>query len=164
MTPEMSEQIFNLTLSGLSALVTLVFIPMLRAYGAKLTSKLEAEGKDARLVSAVGHLGGLVEDAVLEVEQTYVRRMKAHGKWDKDAAQIARDTAVSVTMRHLNDGASDVMDAMGIHDPKVFAGKLRTMVEASVSRANGKSQPTDTGVFVPMLGMDEDESDIPAED
>lgn len=154
MTPEMTEQIFPLTLAVLSAVVSMVLIPSIRAGGKHLAGLLESKGADARFSVATMKTAGLLSDAIGEVEQTFVRRMKAKGEWDGDAAKLARDTAVEVTKRHLGDGGiAEVMEGFGIKDPAVFDGKLRTMVESIVDdRSNGAGHPGDkpSEVFVPM--------------
>jgi len=135
MNIELSQEIFNITLSAISALVTLVIIPILRALGARLVAYIESKEKVQRYAGAVSMLSGMVEDAILEVEQTFVKRLKKEGKWTAKACEEARDKAMQLVKTQLgNEGIVALVDELGAQSSEILEGRISMMIEAFLGR------------------------------
>ncbi len=135
MNIELSQEIFNITLSAISALVTLVIIPILRALGARLVAYIESKEKVQRYAGAVSMLSGMVEDSILEVEQTFVKRLKKEGKWTSEACEEARDKAMQLVKMQLgNEGIVALVDELGAQSSEILEGRISMMIEAFLGR------------------------------
>jgi hypothetical protein len=101
---------------------------------------LESKSHGASFAGAIQKIETLTINAVDEVEQTLVRQLKADKEWNVGTAKQARDTAVSIAMRHLGTrGAAEVQSSLGL-DREKLEGMLRTLVEKHVGSSGTKSE------------------------
>lgn len=100
---------------------------------------LASKSHDASFNCAIQKMETLTINAVDEVEQTMVRQLKADKNWNQDTAKQARDTAVSIALRHLGDqGLREIQGCLGLQRDKI-EGMLRTYVEKRVGSSGMKS-------------------------
>ena len=141
--PQILEALRGLLSTFILGLVSLLAAAMVAglALGRKklnawVSSKVASAESDAHYDAfecATGKLETLTKNAVLEVEQTLVRQLKADKKWDAETAVEARDAAVAVALNHLgSQGMGELEKCLG-HGPDIINGMLRTYVEKHVS-------------------------------
>lgn len=115
-------------------------LPMLAG---KLHAWLAGRVKDERWKSADGRLMRLVEDAVDDVEQTFVRPLKdpgAPGDWTPTQHAEARQRAAEIVAANLGErGAAEAAKHLGL-EPSGLSTRIATLVEAAIARRKRASQ------------------------
>ena len=134
LSPELTTELFNLSLLVLSALVTGLIVPLIYVMGRHATKWLESKTHSAAFSCATEKLTALVAESVRDVEQSFVHKMKAEGKWDGTAMGHARDAAYDSVMRNLGpNGLKEVMGCLKLSETGV-SGRVHGMIEAFVLR------------------------------
>lgn len=108
----------------------------------------------------------LTTRAVMDLEQTFVRKMKREKRWDKKAARIARDTAVEVMEKHAGPaGLAEMMACSGL-DIEGLRDVFRTSVEAEVASkgsTDARSPIVSRGKGTDALDFDGSEDHTPVD-
>lgn len=132
LTPELTAQLFDISLLLLSAVVTGVIIPIIRKLGLLASQWLESKTHSAAFACATEKLTALVAEAVQDTEQTFVKDMKKQGKWDAGAASLARGAAYDAVMRTLGpEGRQEVLGCLKL-DEDGLAQRVYQMIEALI--------------------------------
>lgn len=129
-----TQQLFELSLVVLSGIVTFIVIPLIKRGGEYFVQVLEARAHSARFSCATDKLVDLTVEAVAHVEATFVRKMKVHGKWDNEAAGIAKDTAKDLVLSNLGEkGFQEVMGCLDATEQEVLS-RIFTLIEVASER------------------------------
>lgn len=129
-----TQQLFELSLVILSGIVTFIIIPLVKRGGEYFVQVLEAKAHSARFSCATDKLVDLTVEAVAHVEATFVRKMKVHGKWDNDAAAIAKDSAKDLVLSNLGKkGLEEVMGCLDATEKEVMS-RVLTLIEVASER------------------------------
>lgn len=136
LTPELTAQLFDISLLILSALVTGLIVPMIYKLGALATMWVESKTHSAAFACATEKLTALVAEAVLDTEQSLVKKLKEAGQWDATAMGSARDSAYDSVVRNLGPaGLKEVMGCLKL-DESGLAGRISGMIEAYLAGNN----------------------------
>lgn len=132
MTPELTSQLFDLSLMLLTAVVTGLIIPSIYKLGKLATLWLESKTHSAAFACASEKLTTLVAESVQDIEQTFVKKMKDRGQWDENAAAAARDAAYEGVLRSLgSEGLREVMGCLKL-DSTGLSQRLHQMIESFI--------------------------------
>lgn len=130
LTPELTEQLFSISLMVLTALVTGVIIPIIRKLGNLAALWLESKTHSAAFACATEKLTALVAEAIADTEQTFVKEMKKQGKWGLEAASAARGAAYAAVLRTMGpEGRKEVLGCLKL-DEDGLAQRIYQMIEA----------------------------------
>lgn len=135
----MNAQLLDLVREVLYTLAYLA-IPMLAA---KIHAWLSARVKDERWKSTNDRLTRLVEDAVDDVEQTFVRLLKdpgTAGEWTPAQQAEARQRAADIVGANLGErGVAEAAKHLGLEQPGLST-RIATLVEAAIARRKREAQ------------------------
>lgn len=127
-------------IASIRELVALVLLAVVSTALATARTWVQSKLKDDRWHGANERLERLVNDAVDEVEQTFVRPMKANagkveGKcWCDDCKPDAAKMAVARVLRDLGaTGMTDIAARLGV-DQAGLESRIRTLIEAAINR------------------------------
>lgn len=131
----MSPELFELTISVLSAIVTLVLLPLIRRLGILASAWIEAKTHSAGFACATSKLLTLVEEAVRETEQTLVKTLKAENAWDDKSRAAARDAAYQTVLVALGPkGMQEVLGCLKT-DKDGLSQRILSLIESYIGKS-----------------------------
>ena len=99
----------------LYAVITIA-VPIIVKYGVSfLQSKIDgvqANIKNGTINSTIDFVQNIVEQIVIEINQTYVDKLKEEGKFDEAAAQMAYEAAVTKAKELINENYQKVLEEL----------------------------------------------------
>lgn len=133
-------------IASVRELAALVLLAVVSTALATARSWVQSKLKDDRWRGANERLERLVNDAVDEVEQTFVRPMKQNaGKeedkcWCDDCKPEAAKMAIARVLRDLGaPGMADIAARLGV-DQAGLESRIRTLIEAAINRKKPAAQ------------------------
>lgn len=138
LTPELTSQLFDISLMVLTALVTGVVIPIIRKLGTLAALWLESKTHSAAFACGTEKLTTLVAEAMKDTQENFVKEMKKTGKWGPEAAAAAREAVYDAVLRSLGpEGSAEVMQCLKL-DEEGLAQRVYQMLEVQVSDSKNK--------------------------
>lgn len=96
--------------------------------------------ENEKLNMMIDQVQKIVYDIVSAVNQTYTNVLKSEGKFDKDSAEIAKDTAVDKAKELINEETSKIIEEVyGSLD-----SYLDVLIEATVNELKNKNKKAET--------------------
>lgn len=105
MTLEFIQQLFDLVLVPLLAILTIYFVKFVNIQ----TEKIKAATDNELLQKYVGSLNDIITACVVATNQTYVDAMKGQNAFDKEAQQKAFDMTFNAVKEILSEEAEKVL-------------------------------------------------------
>lgn len=115
MTLEFIQQLFDLVLVPLLAILTVYFVKFVNIQ----TEKIKATTDNELLQKYVGSLNDIITACVVATNQTYVDAMKGQNAFDKEAQQKAFDMTFNAVKEILSEEAEKVL-SMVYEDLNMF--------------------------------------------
>ncbi len=116
-----------------------ILATLLTAFFGWVAAKIAAKVKGETLRTSALRVAELAQIVVLDVEQTFVSKMRdaaKDGVLDEQDAREAKELAVEKLRQHLGPkGKKEALKVFGFDDEKEFDDFLRTNIEASVAKA-----------------------------
>ena len=97
----------EILLNVLSAVVTVIVLPLISYAGVKLSTWLSTKIKNDKAKQLLTTATGIVFNAVGLVSQTYVDSLKASGSFDEEAQRTALTKAKEAALSQMNEEVVD---------------------------------------------------------
>ena len=120
------QQIFEMCIIPLLSVLTIYIVQFIRTKTAELNIKNDNE----MLSKYITMLSDTVVDCVIATNQTYVDSLKAQGKFDMDAQNIAFEMTYNAVLKVLNEDAKEYLTNI-YGDLSTY---ITNMIEAEVNR------------------------------
>jgi len=135
------HNILEVLVTGALSLLSLVITGLLTLGSQSIKQWLDSKAHAAAFSCATTKLETLTKGAVMEIEQTVVRKLKADEKWTPETARFARDSALEIVKRQLGQkGLAELQGCLGLA-LKDIEGLIRTKIETTVQSSGSGSGP-----------------------
>lgn len=140
-TVNVTQTLVELGLSVLGVVVTAIVIPFLHQAGKKVNSWLESKSHMAAFQCANERLMAVVENAVLSIEQTLVKELRAasaDGSISQAEYAHIKASAISLVKEVLGkEGMVEIMGCLKLPENSVNS-LISMFIESAIQRAKSK--------------------------
>lgn len=117
----------------------------------KLNAWAKAKVTNAHFKCAMDRVMAVVENAVLDVSQTYVKGVRRNGKWNGEAAKMAKERALELIIKRLGPQVLSELRQCLSHDSEGVASVIEGAVEKVVAMLKARGVLLSGGHEPPII-------------